>query len=96
MSNVPKIVTGQTGEKCANTEWTDHTWQAVGFEISDPHYFRYRFDSTESGVTAKFTVGAHADLDCDGDHSTYERTGSVDTQRRVVGAASLYIEDDIE
>lgn len=86
----------QDGDRCANSQWTDHTWQAVGFEISDPHYFVYRFDSEQVGVDARFTVGAHADLDCDGDMSTYERTATVDTELRVVGGASLYVEDDIE
>lgn len=87
---------GQPADKCNNSQWIDHTWQAVGFEISDPHYFRYRFDSSGVGTNSKFTIGAHADLDCDDDLSTYERTATVDSQNRVVGAASLYIEDDIE
>jgi type IV pilus assembly protein PilA len=87
---------GQPGDRCHASTWVDATWQAVGFEISDPHFFRYRFDSSDAGTSAKFTVGAHADLDCDGDYSTYERTAKVDAANRVVGAASLYIEDDIE
>ena len=87
---------GQAGDRCHSSDWEDLTWQAVGFEISDPHYFRYRFQSTGVGTAAKFTAGAHANLDCDTTESTYERTATVDTQLRVVGAASLYIEDDIE
>jgi len=86
----------QTSSKCENTSWSDQTWQAVGFEISDPHSFRYRFDSDGVGTAARFTAGAHADLDCDSDYSTYERTATVDAQMRVVGGSSLYIEDDIE
>ncbi len=87
---------GQPGDRCTASTWDDQTWQAVGFEISDPHYFRYRFDSTGSGTSAMFTVGAHADLDCDDDLSTYERTATVDSENRVVGGASIYVEDDIE
>lgn len=87
---------GQAGDRCHNSDWENLTWASVGFEISDPHFFRYRFDSSGVGTAAKFTAGAHANLDCDSDMSTYERTGTVDTQLRVVGAASLYIEDDIE
>jgi type IV pilus assembly protein PilA len=87
---------GQPGDRCHASVWTDLTWSAVGFEISDPHYFQYRFQSTGVGSGASFTAGAHADLDCDGDMSTYERTATVDGELGVVGAASLYIEDDIE
>ena len=86
----------QEGKRCRNTDWGQPTWSAIGFEISDPHYFQYRFASSGSGRNARFTAGAHADLDCDGTLSTYERTAIVDAESRVVGAASLYIENDIE
>ncbi len=87
---------GTSSGKCVDSNWDDPTWSTIGFEISDPHHFRYRFDMTGSQQTSAFTAGAHADLDCDQDLSTYERTATVDTQNRVVGAASLFIEDDIE
>ncbi len=80
----------QSGKKCRSTNWSSPTWAAIGFEIMDPHYFQYRFSSTGQGRDARFTAGAHADLDCDGFLSTWERTGTVDSQQRVVGAASLY------
>ena len=84
------------GGRCHNTDWEHVTWKSLGFEISDPHYFQYRFDSNGTGGSSTFTAGAHANLDCDSVWSTYERTGTVDSQMRVVGAASLYIEEDIE
>lgn len=87
---------GQPADKCTDSKWIDHTWQAMGFEITDPHYFRYRFESSGAGTSSKFTAGAHADLDCDNDTSTYERTAIVNDEKNVVGAASLYIEDSIE
>jgi len=86
----------QSGKMCRNTDWSKPTWQAIGFEISDPHYFQYRFFSSGVGTAAAFTAGAHADLDCDNHMSTYERTATIDAQGRVVGAASLYVKDDIE
>lgn len=86
----------QTGGKCVSTDWENATWAAIGFEISDPHVFQYRFDSDGEGTDASFTAGAHADLDCDSTMSTYERTGTVDSQLRVVGSRTLYIENDIE
>jgi len=80
----------QSGKKCSNTDWSSPTWKVIGFEISDPHYFQYRFSSRGRDDNAIFTAGAHADLDCDGILSTWERAGTVDEQRRVVGAASIY------
>jgi len=80
----------QAGKKCRGTDWNSPTWVAIGFEISDPHYFQYRFSSTGRGRQARFTAGAHSDLDCDGIFSTWERTGTVDDQQRVVGAPSIY------
>lgn len=86
----------QSGKKCHNTDWSSPTWEAIGFEISDPHYFQYRFSSTGRLRRAQFTAGAHADLDCDGIFSTWERTGTVDAQERVVGAASVYQNQPLE
>jgi type IV pilus assembly protein PilA len=82
--------------KCSGTNWDNATWSTIGFEISDPHHFQYLFLSANTGQSSSFTAAAHADLDCDGAFSTYERTATVDGQNRVVGAASIYIEDDIE
>ena len=86
------------GQRCqTGSHWSlSVTWTAIGFEISDPHYFQYRFDSQGDGTDAMFTAGAHADLDCDTQLSTFERSATVDAEYRVVGAASLFISDDIE
>lgn len=90
-----KCCTNDSG-KCVSTNWEDPTWQAIGFEISDPHQFQYLFVSGGTALTSEFTAAAHADLDCDAVFSTYERTAKVDAQYRVVGSAALYIKDDIE
>ena len=39
------------------------------------HFFRYCFSSSATGGDAEFTDNAHADLDCDGVWSTFERSG---------------------
>lgn len=89
----------QTSGACTDaggTNWAHATWQVIGFEISDPHRFRYRFRQSGRDQNAKFTAGAYADLDCDNQRSTFERTGTVDSQGRVVGAASLFIDRENE
>lgn len=86
----------QAGKRCQSTDWSKAPWPVIGFEISDPHYFQYRFASSGLGKTARFTAGAHADLDCNGTLSTYERTATVDAQNRVVGSASLYVKNGNE
>jgi type IV pilus assembly protein PilA len=87
---------GQAGNRCQKSDWEAATWKSLGFEIKDPHYFRYRFDATGTKTAAVFTAGAHADLDCDTVHSTFERTGSVDTGYRVIGSGALYTYEEIE
>ena len=43
--------------------------------MRDQHYFGYAFLSAGSQSEATFTARAHADLDCDGEVSTFERYG---------------------
>lgn len=86
----------QSGSKCRQTNWSSPTWAALGFEISEPHYFQYRFSATGLDREARFTVGAHADLDCDSILSTWERTGTVDADNRVVGSRHLYQHQALE
>lgn len=57
------------------TLWTTATWSALAFQLNDPHYFGYEFESKGTGPAAFFTARAHADLDCDGVLSTFERYG---------------------
>ncbi len=81
---------------CQNTNWEHATWAVIGFEISDPHRFRYRFRQKGRDQNAMFTAGAYADLDCDNKRSTYERTGTVDAQGRVVGSTAIFIDQGDE
>ena len=58
--------------------WQSETWTSLNFQMNDQHYFRYAYASSGEGATAKFTVSAYADLDCDGEFSTFERYGYAD------------------
>ena len=87
------------GGKCRNTNWSHKTWRALKFSIDDPHYFQYAFVSrrgSRTGVGAKFTARAQADLDCDGERSTYERAATVSSDLKIVGTGGLYVNRPIE
>jgi prepilin-type N-terminal cleavage/methylation domain-containing protein len=50
-------------------DWDTPTWEKLGFSVRKPHRFRYEYQSdgsTADGGTARFTVRAVADLDCNG------------------------------
>jgi hypothetical protein len=60
--------------KCAASpaEWTgNEVWSKLDFEVDEPSYFQYTFDSDGTKVTAT----AVGDLDCDGTTVTYTLTG---------------------
>ena len=86
--------------------WDDATWSALKFEITDAHYFQYKFDAVGVNSTAQFTAHAQADLDCDANFSTFQRYGkgqSVDMGGTTIGgecrvsqAAALYTYNETE
>ncbi len=61
-------------KKCAPTptDWQHPSWQALSFEIADPHYYSYALEPTADGFVAK----AVGDLDCDGTFARYELRGT--------------------
>ena len=73
----PAVTCCATGGKCTpeRLQWETPTWNALQYSVDDPHYFRYRFESTGTMADATFTAYAHADLDCDGVYSTFAMHG---------------------
>ncbi len=81
--------------------WSAETWSALYFQLNDPHYCVYSFDSRGTGNDAQFTANAHCDLDCDGIFSTFQRYGRADPDSSqyecsVVSSASMFIENETE
>ena len=82
--------------------WNSDTWSALMFAVSDPHYFRYCFTSSGTMGEATFTASAHADLDCDGTWSTFQRMGMADAENctraecSMKSGAALYVENELE
>ena len=52
-------------------------WNALHFNLSDPHRFSYQYDSNGISNDAQFTASAFADLDADEEYSTFVRFGTV-------------------
>jgi hypothetical protein len=58
--------------------WQSTAWKELGFTIGEKFRYQYQILSSGVGPKARFTIRAHADLDCDGVYSTYERSGTID------------------
>jgi hypothetical protein len=60
--------------KCTpkKTDWQQPGWEAIGFEMADPHYYAYELVVDATGFTAR----AVGDLDCDGELATFELRGT--------------------
>ncbi|MFH2007270.1 MAG: hypothetical protein ABI333_11835 [bacterium] len=63
--------------------WRSPGWTGIGFSINEKFRYQYQVLSVGQGAGAKFTIRAHADLDCDGVYSTYERTGTIDATGKI-------------
>jgi len=89
---------GQTGDKCkpSPTNFTADSWGALNFSVDDPFYFVYQYDSSGTETGSKFNAWAFGDLDCDSIQSSYERSGSVLSDRSVSGGSGLFTKNEIE
>jgi hypothetical protein len=67
------------GGKCAPEamQWDDPVWISLMFSVDDPHYFSYSYITNDEFT--EFTVRANGDLDCDGEYSTYEMYGVINS-----------------
>ena len=83
-------------------QWNANTWAALTFQVTDEVYFRYSFASNGSALDkAAATANAHADLDCDGTYSTFQRLVWGDpkasyTECASVGSSAFYVDQEIE
>ncbi|MCO4761489.1 MAG: hypothetical protein KC502_08305, partial [Myxococcales bacterium] len=81
--------------------WNNTTWSALHFAITDQHYFQYKYESSGTLSTAKFTATTNADLDCDSTYSTFQIVGAGDPKARYgecdpVTAGAIYRNLDSE
>jgi|SRR5690625_13263 len=53
-------------------------FKALEFEILEPHFYQYAFESEGEGDNAQFTISAFGDLDGDGTKSRYQIEGYIE------------------
>jgi hypothetical protein len=78
---VPEFNGDGSGIYDANLWLHNPVWQGLSFAKIVPHSFHYNFigiNAIEGYGACSFTAQAFADLDDDGDFSTYERRGTAD------------------
>ena len=70
-----------TGSKCAPdaSQWDNDVWTALQFSVDDPHFYSYSFAVDNTVGSEAYTARANGDLDCDGDFSTFEMFGVVNS-----------------
>lgn len=53
-------------------------FKALEFEILEPHFYQYAFESEGEGDNAQFKISAYGDLDGDGKKSRYQIEGYIE------------------
>jgi hypothetical protein len=86
---------GNTTTSYDPAEWKKKPFLELGFELKDPHLYRYSFTSFEPGEELRFEVSAHGDADCDGILSRFYRKGQV-SGREVTGPLEIFTENPVE
>ena len=91
------VLTAVSSIKIDSSVWTDETWEALNFAISDPHYFCYQYNSLGTSNHSIFTASAFGDLDDDSTYSTFVRAGSISNATGdVAGWAGVWQANELE
>ncbi|MCA9564543.1 MAG: prepilin-type N-terminal cleavage/methylation domain-containing protein [Myxococcales bacterium] len=78
------------------SDFSSATWHALNFDVSDPHYYAYQFDTTGTGAGSTFTATAFGNLDGDAVYSTYCRLGTADVSNMVRGSPGVWFHAPLE
>ena len=76
----------QPGKRCKPQpkRWRAPPWLHLAFQLSDPHYFQWRYAAKGVGKRATVIIEARGDLDCDGKYSHYRVSGKIGPKGRPV------------
>lgn len=76
-------IAGSPRYRTNSARWhSNHTtepWVDLKFALARSHYFQYGFKSDKEGKDATYSVRARADMDCDGNLSTFLFTSTIDS-----------------
>lgn len=89
-------VHGKCDPRTYAASWNEPGWSALNFSVDDPFLFAYQYDAGGFDAAASFTATAFGDLNCDGRTSLFQRVGRVGANNAVLGAAGLYVLNEIE
>lgn len=87
-------------EKCSPLAslWSDETWVVLQFSVDDPHYYSYNYIIGSDVFIGPYTARANGDLDCDGENSTFEMYGTINSLYAdgPAGNAGIYRQNELE
>ena len=97
-------VDGNADGRCDSNSlaWNTKSWASLSFQVTDEVYFVYSFDQNDSVMNAaRATANAHADLDCDGTYSTFQRLifgdpNAIYAECSQVGSSAFFVDNETE
>lgn len=102
---------GAVGGKCSPQPsfWSDPEWNELGFAMTDPHYYQYRYVRRAAGssgagaptingnpATEYFYADALGNLNCDNVYSTFEMFGAVTQDGSTTSGGGLFKNLELE
>jgi type II secretory pathway pseudopilin PulG len=81
----------RTAPKCAPGlgAFSHPTWKALGFDLTEPFRYQYRFTSEGKGKKARFAIEARGDLECNNVLQLHRITGHLDAKGELVIESTL-------
>jgi type IV pilus assembly protein PilA len=101
VANTPGLASIGRAKTISAAVWTDLTWRALNFGLTDPHYYTYQYTSNSGTVAnfnsteAAFTAAAFGNLDGNAVYSTFVRFGTIRAME-VSGSGGIYEANELE
>ncbi len=93
-STLPKAslcANGSPQYKVNSAQWDNQPWKSLKFGINKAHYFRYTYQSANTGTRANFAIAAESDLTCRGKARTFIQCGNVNAASGEVERSNMLL-----
>ena len=80
----PALIPKGTKHPTAQAEWNAEPWKSAKFAISKPHYYRYRYQPSNTTAVDRFSTRAEGDLDADDASSRFNVNGSTNANGEIL------------